>query len=99
MEGLINFSLENQDLLSVELLFYKEKNKKQLKATFLHADDVILMMLLVSWRPLFGRLVFYYIFMNLCALSPSSLRSHNASVMFCQVRHDGSRSSWRDEER
>lgn len=48
MEGLINFSLENQDLLSVELLFYKENNKKQLKATFLHADDVILMMLLVS---------------------------------------------------
>lgn len=27
--------------------------------------------------------------MKLCVPSPSSLRPHNASVMFCQVRHDG----------
>lgn len=47
------------------------------------------MILLVSWRPPFGRLMFYYLFMRLSVPSPSSLRSHNASVMFCQVKHDG----------
>lgn len=44
--------------------------------------------LLVSGRPAFGRLMFYQVFMKLCVPSPSSLRSHNASVMLCQVRHD-----------
>lgn len=51
--------------------------------------DVILMTLLLSWRPPLGRLVFYQVFMKLRVPSPTSLRSHNASVMFCQVRHDG----------
>lgn len=68
----------------------RENTRRQKKASCLRADDVILMILLVSWRPPFGRLMYYHLFMRFYVPSPSYLRSHNASVMFCQVRHDGS---------
>lgn len=70
-----------------------KQRQRRVQSEFPHAGsmwrcDGILMTLHVSWRPPFGRLMFYQLLMKLCVLSPSSLRSHNASVMFCQVRHD-----------
>lgn len=85
-------------LYSVQLFFgltfpWKRKQTRTWRAGWLRAGsscrcDIILMTLCVSWRPPFGRLMFYQIFIKPCVPLPSSLRSHNASVMLCQVRHD-----------